>query len=249
MKTPAYKALVVDDEANAREMLVLLLESSFPRIQEIKRAASIKEASIILKNWSPDLLFLDIQLGDGRGLDIPAMFPGLEAKTIFVTAYDQYAISAIRAAAFDYLLKPLNEGEFKAAVTKALEQIQVQRLSAENQGVSASLSESGKIGLPDLTGLRVVTIASILHCQAEDNYTKVFFRDGSSVLVSYTLARLESKLKSAAFIRIHHKYLVNLEGIEGYLKGKGGGKVQLVGNTILPVSARKKVELMKHLLV
>lgn len=241
MPTPNCRVLIVDDEPDAREMLHLLLREFFPSIEIIGMSSNIEEAMQWLSRSTIDLVFLDVEMPGGSGFDFLSRIPERQFQVIFVTAFDQYAIKAIKAAAFDYLLKPVNEEEFRQTVNRALGH----RFKQQNPSPALPRKELQKIALPDLTGFRMVEVASIVRCEADNNYTRVYFQDGSQEVVTRTLARFEDDLKAFGFLRIHHKHLINLEQLAQYSKGKGGGWVTLVDQSVLEVSVRRKAALLQ----
>ena len=236
MKT---KALIVDDESDARDLLELLLRDYFPEI-ELYKAETLIEADSFLKTNAVDLLFLDIQLGHRNGFELLETINTEDVAIIFVTAYDQYALKAIKASARDYVLKPIDEIEFKEVVEKVLKQI---------QSASAILPEQkigliSKIGLPGLEGLDFVDVDRIIHCEADNNYTRVYLNNEPQKLISKTLLKFEEDLKLHGFLRVHHKHLVNLKQIKAYRKGNGGGHLIMIDDSVIPVSSRKKSKLL-----
>ena len=233
-------AVIIDDEEDARGMVGLFLEKDFPNISVVGNAGMVSEAKVLILDQKPDIIFLDVEMPDGTGFDLLTQLGECKAIIIFITAFDQYAIEAIKASALDYILKPINRSEFSQAVNKALEKWR------ERQAISSKKAvEVGRIALPDLNGLKFVDIDKIAYCEAENNYTTVHMEDGFSGVVSRSLSYFDRLLTPHGFLRIHHKHLVNLKMIQSYVKGKGGGYVMMPNNCRLPVSARKKSDLMR----
>lgn len=248
MKTQKCRALIVDDEPDAREMIAFLLEEMFPDIEISGKAESIARAHELLKSEEPEIIFLDIELHDGTGFDLLESFSQLSASVIFVSAYDHYAIKAIKASASDYILKPMNRDEFRQAVERVLSKIEKQFYQRNLEEFNVQLRQQGdvhRVGIPTLTGLNLVEVDHIIRCEANGNYTTVYFTNSSRAIVSRTLAHFENELKDHGFMRIHHKHLVNLRQVNTYSKGKGGGMIIMHDKAVLEVSARKKGALLK----
>lgn len=244
------KTLIVDNETNIREGLKSLLNQYCPQIEIIDTASSYEEAKVSLRKEGIDLVFLDVELGDGTGIDLLKSFGRIEFQVIFITAHDKYAVDAFRCSALDFLLKPIDPQElinavFKASraiVSKAFpEQIKIleDRLNRMEKGPS-------KIVLSDSDSMYLVKTQEILWCSAEGSYTKFYLLDGSQILVSKNLKSYEDILIAEDFIRIHHSYLVNVQHIRRFERSEGGMLVMENGQ-ILPVSVRKKDKLMQLL--
>lgn len=242
MEAPRFKAIIVDDEEDAREMIALLLHNYFPGIGVAEKIGSVTAAVRAIPQHDPDIIFLDIEMGDGTGFDLLQCLPGFRGLVIFITAYDNYAIKAIKASAMDYLLKPLNREEFREAVSKAVAKLD----HRQNQGAPAATGVR-KIGIPNLTGYNFVEVDTIVRCEADGNYTAFYFTKAPKVLVSKSLSYFEDDLTRFGFMRVHHKHLVNLNHVVNYAKGKTGGYITMTDGTQLEVSARKKPLLLKTL--
>src|SRR5215212_7575786 len=246
MSTQGYKVVIVDDEEDAREIIALLLNDFFPGIEVAEKISSITHAARLIPIINPDIVFLDIEMGDGTGFDLLEWLQGFKGMIIFITAFDNYAIKAIKASAADYILKPLNRDEFRQAVNKTLGKLE--RLNYEKPGAAThpvSPAEVRKIGIPNLTGYTFVDVDTIVRCEADGNYSTVYFTKIPKITVSKTLSHFENDLKKFGFMRIHHKHLVNLHHVVNYSKGKNGGYITMSDGSELEVSARKKPFLLK----
>jgi two-component system, LytTR family, response regulator len=246
MKTQNYNVAIIDDEEDGRGIIELLLKENFPNLTVTLMAEGVAEATRPLVETPPHILFLDVEMDDGTGFDLLSRVSLIDTIVIFVTAHHNYAIKAIKASAFDYILKPINLQELKQAVNRALG-ILIKRETNETAG--KSVADTKKIALPTVTGLDFIDYTTILYCEADDNYTTLYFTDKKSITVSRTLASFEKDLQSVGFFRIHHKYLVNLSQLKSYNKGKGGGSIILSNKKELEVSVRKKGELLKSYLL
>ncbi|MES2691466.1 MAG: response regulator transcription factor [Bacteroidota bacterium] len=243
MKTNHFKAVIVDDEKDAREIIALLIEQAFPSIEVVDKADGVSRAVEAILRHDPDLVFLDISMADGSGFDLLARLPDLHALVIFVSAHDNFAMKAIKASAFDYMLKPIDADEFRYAVNKALGKLESRR-AEKRQALGYDL-EVKKIGIPNLTGYNFVDVQTIVRCEADGHYTTIHFIKSPKVVVSKSLLHFEDELIRHGFFRNHHKHLVNLNFITAYSKGKGGGSITMADGCELEVSSRKKAELLK----
>ncbi|QIY89692.1 LytR/AlgR family response regulator transcription factor [Chryseobacterium gallinarum] len=232
MKTK-IQACIIDDEQDGRDYISLLLQNEFPEIQISFLASSVEEAYIYLSRHSPDILFLDVQLKDGTAFDLLSKFREIRSQIIFITAFENFAIQAIKNGAADYLLKPIRKIDFIVAVHKTLENI------AKTKAAISSSSGRNKISLPTLQGFKLTDIDDIIRCEADSSYTTFYLIDKTKILVSKTLHEFEEFLTEHNFFRIHHKHLINLAHLKEYIKGKGG-QVVMTDNSVLDVSVRKK---------
>jgi two-component system LytT family response regulator len=246
MKT--YTAIVVDDIPEALQMLSNDIEKHHPEITLIGKANSVISAAKLLQKNHPDILFLDIMLGDGTGFDILEIVPKLKSKIIFVTASDEYAIKAFKFAAIDYILKPYSNEDLANAIKKAKEQIQPnkEQLSVLQDSIKNPRSTSQKISLHTSEKIIVVQISEILRCKSDNNYTTFYLENGQRILVSKTLKYYADMLKEHQFIRVHQSHLINIKYIKEFIKSDGGYLI-LKDKTNIPVSVRKRNEVMEIL--
>ena len=239
---------MVDDIPEALELLISDIENNHPEIEIIGKAASVVEASKRLQTLKPDILFLDIMLGDGTGFDILEIVPNLNAKVIFVTASDEYAIKAFKFAAIDYILKPYSLEELTVAINKAKVQIQPkqEQLNVLKQIVTVPNTQPTQLSLHTSEKIIIVNIEDIIRCKSDNNYTTFYLKDTSKVLVSKTLKYYSDLLKELNFLRVHQSHLVNKTFIKEFIKSDGGYLI-LNDSSNIPVSARKKAEIIAAL--
>jgi two-component system LytT family response regulator len=242
------RALIVDDEVNNRENLRSALETYCPEVKVVGEADSAITAMDRIKELSPELVFLDIAMPMGSGFDLLESLPEIHFEIIFVTAYDQYAIRAIKFAAVDYLLKPIDALELK----KAVERVQSKRRQQNQQGQLKALlhnlqQQEKKIALPQSDHIEFVPVHSIIRCQGDRNYTHFFLKDGRELLVSRTLKEYVELLDDQSFYRVHQSHLVNLHCIQKYRKRDGGLLVTTDGAKI-PVARARKDGLLERLM-
>jgi len=215
-------AIVVDDEKPSREAISNYLKEYCSDIMVIAMASSIKTAFKVIKKHNPDLVFLDIELGDGKGFDLLKMFDKIEFNVIFVTAYSEHAIRAFRVNAIDYLLKPIKIDELKAAVAKAKSikrnHIDPEQIAAIIKGISESSSQQPTITIPHIKGFDVLKINEVIMCKADSYCTEFYLTGKRRILSSKNLKNYEALLSGYNFIRVHHSFLVNLNHVCSYTR-------------------------------
>ncbi len=241
-------AIIVEDMPDALQLLKSDLKANHPEIKVVDTAQSVVEAAKSLRNTEPDILFLDIMLGDGTGFDVLEIFPELKSKIIFVTASDEYAIRAFKFAAIDYVLKPYSNQELAQAIEKAKQQIQPnsERLNILKNTLSAPEQKPDKISLHTLDKIIIVSLDDIIRCESDSNNTIFYLQDGQKIFVTKTLKYFADMLKNYQFLRVHQSHLVNLQCISAFIK-TDGGYLMLKNGENIPVSVRKKNEVMEIL--
>lgn len=237
------KAIIVEDEKTSRDILKNYLGKYCPSVQIVGEAENVEDALVLIRNKELDLVFLDVEMPYGNAFDLLEKVGDINFETVFVTAYNQYAIDALNQHAAYYLLKPISIDELIKAVD-FVTQIKIKEQALQNEILQPIIHEiNGKITIPTQTGFEVIDTKDIVYCQADDNYTHIFLQNGDKKLVSKTLAFIEKKLPDTAFVRIHKSYLININAIISYQKGKGG-MVVLKNNKSLPVASSKKALLL-----
>jgi len=244
------KTVIIDDELNARKALLNMLDFYCPEIEVVGESIDVAGGVHLIESVQPKLVFLDIKMPDGTGFDLLRKLPKVDFRVIFVTAYDQFALSAIKMSAVDYLLKPLNPHELKAAVNKAVALMDKDIKLADHFNVLeenlADAPQMKKIILNTSNSMHVVRIENIIRCEADENYTKILTSDQQSILVSKTLKEFDELLSPYGFCRIHQSHLINLNQVITYEKGMGG-MVLLKNKERIPVSGRRKDFFIKAL--
>ncbi|GHE71627.1 MULTISPECIES: LytTR family DNA-binding domain-containing protein [Roseivirga] len=244
------KTLIIDNEKSIREGLKQMLATYCPKVVVAGEANSVATAKEQILQNQPELMFLDVELGDGLGIDLIRSFKKLETQVIFITAHHKYAIDAFQCSALDFLLKPIDPEDLVNAVRKAEQFSLVKDLEAQLKVLEDRLNKANqlpeKIVLTDSESIYLVKVNDILWCGAEGSYTRFTLADGSEILVSKNLKAYEGILEGDRFLRIHHSYLVNIQHIKRFERSEGGLLVMDNGQ-ILPVSVRKKDNLMQLL--
>ncbi|WP_224746532.1 LytR/AlgR family response regulator transcription factor [Mucilaginibacter rigui] len=241
------KTLIIDDETSNRENLQQLLQVYAPDVQICALSENVDDALRAIILHRPQLVFLDIQLHGRSGFDLLKQLGDIDFEIIFVTAYDQYGIQAIKFAALDYLLKPIDIDELKHAVDKARKAIQQKQKNERLNHLLDYLKDDKKnpsrIALPMFSETRYVNIPDIVRCEADNTYTKFVIIGGEHILVSKTLKEYADMLTGQGFIRAHQSHLVNMSYIKSWLR-EDGGSLLLTDNTKIPVSKlnREKVK-------
>ncbi len=244
------RAMIIDDEPAARQNLnVILQRYCAGDVTVVGEAAGVQEAYTLIQQLAPNLLFLDIEMGKETGFDLVAMFDQPGFQVVFVTAYDQYAIKAIKINALDYLLKPLSIQEVRETVQKALlvaEGSQDGRLQNLLNIMHRKNSGPAQIAIASAGGYKMVVIDEICYLRAEKEYTYIHCLNGDVHCSSSNLGHYEDLLSGHAFFRLHHSYIVNRASIKEYQKGEGG-EVLLYKGEHLPVSRRRRTAFLAWL--
>lgn len=216
------RAIVIDDEKPSRKVIVNYLREYCDDIHVVTTASSVKSAYKAIKKSKPDLIFLDIELGDGNGFDLLTMFDRIDFKVIFVTAYSEHAIRAFRVNAIDYLLKPIKIDELKAAVEKARiyngKSTDSEQIAALIKSISGNLSTQPTLIIPHIKGFDVLKVEEIIMCKADGYCTEFYLTGGRKIVSSKNLKNYEAFLSQHNFLRVHNSYIVNLNHVCSYSK-------------------------------
>jgi two-component system, LytTR family, response regulator len=242
-------AVIVDDEEHCRSALSGMLARKFPEIDLREMATNVPDGLALVKRVRPQLLFLDVEMGEQTGFDLLAQLSEEKPHIIFTTAHEGYAVKAIRFSAIDYLLKPVDGDELRSSVDKALaKQGQPQdqlQIAALLRNLTKPTTDR-RLALPVADGLELVSVDEIVFCESESNYTTVHLKDRKRLVISRTLKEFEDLLEGDSFIRVHHSHLINVRYVRKYIRGEGG-EVIMADGTNVAVSRRKKQELMDSL--
>jgi two-component system, LytTR family, response regulator len=241
-------AIIIDDESHSRNALKQKLANHCPELLLVAECADGEEGIQNIEQLKPDLIFLDVEMPRMNGFTMLQQLSNRNFELVFVTAYDYYAIKAIKFSALDYLVKPVEIEDLKLAVQKAMQKRQPssgnERLELLLQNMMNEKKEQHRIAIPSMDGLQFINLDNIIYLEAQSNYTFIYLAGQHKITVSKTLKDFEELLPPAIFIRIHHSHIVNKNAVEKYIRGEGGQVVMSNGAT-LDVARRKKEEFMK----
>lgn len=245
-----YHTVIIDDDQLARRGLKRILEQNFKEIEILGEADSVESGLLLINEVDPDLVFLDIEMPDGTGFSLLEQLTNINFKVVFTTSYSDYAITAFRYSAFDYIVKPVLIENVRSTISR-IKDIPVlhekQRVEVLKKNLERNNDEDATIALPEINGFTIVKVKDIIRCEGERNYSRVFFKDGASVLVSRTLLDFDNLLVPHGFFRIHRSHLICLKHVNRYLK-TDGGLIEMMDKTQLSVSPKFKDELLNRLL-
>lgn len=244
------RAVLIDDESNCLKMLEWELKNSEFEIEVLEMCETGKDGLRAIKEYKPDVIFLDIEMPYMNGFEMLDLVPKITFDVVFTTAYDEYALKAFKISAVDYLLKPIDGIELK----KSLDKVQMRKtheMSPKHIEFLMEQLENTKrntvktIALPTYEGYVFVKLRDIIYCQSDNNYTKVFMGEGKNLLISRTLKEVEEMLRDYQFYRVHNSFIVNLNEISNYIKADGGYLI-MSNDGKVKVSRTKKEGLLKH---
>lgn len=235
------RAVIVDDEPHVREAMVELLNQFCTCVKVAGTAGDVSMAIDVISDSKPDIVFLDIEMPGRNGFELLAAFSPIPFQVVFVTAYDRYAIRAIKLSALDYLLKPVNPLELQAAVAKAVAATATPATPAQIELMNdpARGGPPTRVVVPTEKGFVVVSVEDIIRCRSDSNYSRLYLKDGTQVISSRTLGDYEELFLDARFCRVHHSHLINMHHVVGYHKGKGGAVIMSDGSEV-EVSVRRR---------
>jgi two-component system LytT family response regulator len=241
-------AVLIDDEKHCLETLGLLLQRHCPEVHILEECRSAKKGVEAINKHQPDLVFLDIEMPMMNGFQFLEQFPEIGFAVIFTTSYDQYAIKAFRYSALDYLLKPIDPEELSAAVKKVAqkknlpfaEQFEILLKQIKHQGTGFD-----KIAVPTLEGFELIRADQIVRCEADDNYSHLYLKDGSRIVACRMLKEMEELLQEFKyFLRVHNSYVVNMNEVKKYVRGDGGYLLMSDGSNV-SISKSRRESLIK----
>jgi len=240
----SLRALIVDDESDARENLRIMLEDNCPEVEVVAQAASAEQARTLIDDHKPQALFLDIKMPGEDGFSLLRSVKYLELPVVFTTAYDEFALQAFKQNALDYLEKPIDPEELKRAVRKLTKLSSDPSAGAQHvSALEALMNDPGsplstRVAVPSRDGLVLIKHEDITYLEASDSYTTVFTRDGKKVISSKHIRVFETNLDAKKFFRVHKSYIINLEHLKGFSRGEGN-MAMLDNGALIPVSRRR----------
>jgi len=243
------RAILIDDEMISLQNLKQKLVEFCPDIEVAAIAQKPEEAIVMIRQHNPDVIFLDIEMPRMSGFRMLDELNDLHFEIIFTTAYNHYAVDAIRAKAFDYLMKPVGIKDLQNCVERLLKHVAEKtdvRSDAQRIYHPPFKSQEEMISIPTNDGLEFIPVKSIVHIVSSSNYSKIFLNDGKSLFVTRLLGEFEDMLAPYNFFRVHNSHLINLTYIKRYIRGEGG-QVIMQNGEVIDVSRRKKDEFLKAL--
>ncbi|MBP7486629.1 MAG: response regulator transcription factor [Parabacteroides sp.] len=239
------KVVIIDDEKSSRETIKFLLADYFPEVTVSAEAESVDDAVKIIEEQNPELVFLDIEIKGGTGLHVLQRLKKRDFKLIFITAFNDFAIKAIKFSAIDYILKPINEFEFKNGVERAI--LEIGKISNSSQTdtlfANQESTKERKLVLRTSQEIHIVNISEIVHCVSDNAYTTFRLNTGEKIVVSKGIGEYADLLAGFGFLRPHQSHLVNINYIKKLDKSDGGFLI-LKDKTQIPVSSRQKQQLI-----
>jgi len=244
------RAIIIDDEFDARRVLKKYLERYFPNVEVLGEADCVEQGIALIEETRPDLMFLDIKMGDGTGFDLLDQLTGHIPKVIFTTAYDEFALTAFKYHALDYLLKPIDPEIFEQSVKRVLTAApagEPKEPIAWSRILSAVTGQEKKIAVPSSEGMRFIPINDIIYCEADSSYSTLFLKDKKQLIISKPLKYFADKLEAEPFFfRPHKSFLININYLEEYIK-QDGGFLKLSNGKLIPISRNKKDEVIEKI--
>ncbi|MBR5216652.1 MAG: response regulator transcription factor [Bacteroidales bacterium] len=241
------RCVIVEDEEMARNVLKSLLAQYCQDVMVCAEADDIASGKNMIETFRPDLVFLDIEMPGGSGFKLLTSMDEIDFEVVFITAYEQFAIKAIRHDALDYILKPIDPKELVAAVEKVKEAKYKKTLKKQYDSLLKNLDPEQlvvrKISLSTADKIHLIDVDDIIRCESDNYYTIIFFKDGSSLMVSKTLKEMDQKLEEYDFVRTHKSHLVNMRCIKNFIKDEM--MVVMTDGTKVPVSKRKKERILE----
>ena len=245
------RTVLIDDEIDSNRILQTLLENYCPQVRIVGTADGVETATSLIRDMKPDLVFMDIEMTEGNAFDLLNRLQPIQFHIIFVTAFDNHAVRAFKYNAIDYLLKPVNIRELRAAVdkipgkfseTNVLER--VQNLLENLRGANPS---ERKMAVPTANGLSFICLHDVIRLEASGSYTTIHLQDKTKINSTIPIKEYEELLPDAAFFRIHHSHIINLNKSKSYQKGRGG-YVTMDDNSFIEVASRRRESFMHRLL-
>ena len=244
------KAVIIEDEKKSRELLHKMIEKNCPEVTIVGTAEGVETGIALINEQNPDLIFLDIAMPDGTGFDMLEKINTKKAHIVFTTAFDKYALKAIKYSALAYLLKPIDVEELKMAIGKISEKrsdlFNSEALKFLLQNIKTNDEQYNKISLHTGTAYEIVNVKDIIRCEADGNYTSFMLTNNRKYVVSTGLKYYEEILPQNDFIRVHHHHLINMNHVVRFLKEDGGYAV-MSDDAKVEISRRKKDSFLQRL--
>jgi two-component system LytT family response regulator len=242
------KVLIIDDENRTRDFVKKMIDSFQLDLEVFTDGENVETGIEAINRIQPDIVFLDIQMPDGTGFDVLNSLETKRFEVIFITAYQEYAIKAIKFSALDYILKPIDAEELHSAILTAIDSVDFKKEDLQYEALENNIQPGNrrKLVLKTQECVYIVDLIEIIRCEADKNYTFFFLNNGKKILVSKTLKDFETMLNGYGFFRIQQSHLINLDYLDRYDKHQGGAIIMKDGSA-LPLSPAKKDQFFKLL--
>jgi two-component system LytT family response regulator len=244
------KTVIIDDEQDAVDFISTIIAEYCPSLDPVGKAFNVIQGTKVIKENKPDLVFLDVEMPNGTGFDLLAQFPEKEFDVIFITAFNHYAIKAIKFSAVDYILKPININEFIEAVSKVVKK-RSQRSSDNNDGLKILMENlrspmPSRLAIPTSDGMEYLNPKEIIRIEADRSYSWFYLNGNRKILVSKHLKEFQELLGDRNFFRSHNSHLINLKFVKKFIR-KEGGYIEMNDNSMIPISRSKKDIFLSHM--
>jgi two-component system LytT family response regulator len=248
--TKKLKTIIIDDEVNAVDFINTIIGEYCPELEVVGKAQNVTEGVRKIMESKPDLVFLDVEMPNGTGFDLLAHFPEKEFDVVFITAFNHYAIKAIKFSAVDYILKPININEFIEAVSRVLQK----RSSTSVRGndnfkilmENLKTSTPSRLAIPTADGMEYLNPKEILRIEADRSYSWFFLAGNRKILVSKNLKEFQDLLGDRYFFRSHNSHLINLKYVRRFIR-REGGYIEMQDGAHIPISRNRKDLFITHM--
>jgi two-component system LytT family response regulator len=242
------RAIIIDDELESRNTILNILDNFCDNVSVVAQAENVSEGIIAIEKEKPDVIFLDIQMPDGSGFDLLEKTMNIGFQVIFITAYDQFALKAIKFSALDYILKPVGPQQLIDAVNKIkAPETNINLITHKIQTLLRNKNGFERITLPTFEGFRFINIKDIIRCESDNNYTNFYLNSGEKILVTKTLKEYDDILSGMDFVRVHQSHLINIKFVDRYIKGDGGTLI-MADSSQVDVSRRRKDDFLNKMM-
>lgn len=239
-------AIIIEDELDAQHLLSKIIDDYCPDINVSGSASNVQDGINLIESLDPDIVFLDIQLGDRTGFQLLDSLSNKSFKLIITTAYQEFALKAFKYEAIDYVLKPYSPKSILLAISKVQKQTIDNEVYKRLESLLSEQKKSSKISLPTTEGYTMVCTEDIVHVAADRSYSHVYLASKKKLMISRSLKEIEALLPSSTFFRLHTSHLINLDHLDMYNKEDGGYAVMTDGSQV-PVARRRKTEFLEKL--
>lgn len=244
------KAIIIDDEPKGRNLLREMMEREFPDINIVALAANANEGIRMIRQHEPDVIFLDINMPGMNGFEMLQKLQPAKFETVFITAYDQFAIKAFRYHAFDYLLKPIDSEELSLCISRLKENKRITESDARLESLVQQIHHPDlipdRITVHSMNGITVIPVAGIFYIEAAGAYSIIYSKDQDKIISSVNLKEYEDLLTERGFFRAHNSFLINMAQVKKFLKEDGGSIIMSNGSRVI-LSKRRREEFLRLL--